>query len=244
MVPTCLIATSLLALTLLVSQVATNAPFSIQQRDGISWLTKPDGLRFFSLGVCVVNQGEGSFCPTNPGYAALQHYDNSNRWAEATLARLISWGFTTIGGWSDYAALRQCRNADVAFIPVLAVGMKCGVPWLDMWDTNIIARMHQIAREQILPLRDDPRLLGYYSDNEMGWWNAALLKLTLQQAPTSGQRQRLLQLLRATYHQSWLELSRTSSPKALEASKNSIAAACFTCGQAARGFTPTAASWA
>jgi hypothetical protein len=75
-----------------------------------------------------------------------------------------------------------------------------------MWDTNIIARMHQIARDQILPLRDDPRALGYYSDNEMGWWNATLFKLTLEQASTSGQRQRLVQLLRATYHSNWPEL--------------------------------------
>lgn len=212
MVQRLLITTSLLALTLLGSQATTNAPFSIQQRDGISWLTKPTGERFFSLGVCVVNQGE-SFCSTNPGYAALQHYANSNRWAEATLGRLKSWGFTTIGGWSDYAALRQCRDADVAFIPVLAVGMKCGVPWLDMWDTNVIARMHRIAREQILPLRDDPRLLGYYSDNEMGWWNAALLKLTLEQAPTSGQRHRLLQLLRATYDNAWPALCKDFEPE-------------------------------
>jgi hypothetical protein len=72
-----------------------------------------------------------------------------------------------------------------------------------MWDTNVIARMHQIARDQILPLRDDPRLLGYYSDNEMGWWNATLLKLTLEQSPASGQRQRLVTLLRETYHHDW-----------------------------------------
>ncbi len=37
------------------------------------------------------------------------------------------------------------------------VGSTAGAPWWDMWDTNIVARMHQIARDQILPLRDDPR---------------------------------------------------------------------------------------
>ncbi|SPE51737.1 hypothetical protein SBV1_1420017 [Verrucomicrobia bacterium] len=203
------ISASILALGLLRGGAATtNAAFCIQEREGISWLTKPNGERFFSLGVCVVNQGASpdQFTSTNPGYAAFQHYQNSNRWAEATLKRLKSWQFTTVGGWSDFAALEQCPGAAVAFIPVLAVGMTCGVPWRDMWDTNIIARMHQIARDQILPLRDDPRLLGYYSDNEMGWWNAALFKLTLEQAPTSGQRQRLMQLLRKTYHNTWSEL--------------------------------------
>jgi hypothetical protein len=215
-VRTIFITTSLLALSLLRGGAAdTTAPYSIQQRDGTSWLTKPNGERFFSLGVCCVNQGAAreKFKPTNPGYSAFQHYENSNFWAEATLKRLKSWRFTTVGGWSDFPALQQCRGADVAFIPVLAVGMTCGVPWLDMWDTNVIARMYQVARGQILPLRDDPRLLGYYSDNEMGWWNATLFKMTLEQPPTSGQRQRLIQLLRETYHNHWSELLKDFEPE-------------------------------
>jgi len=208
------ITTCLAALSLLRVLADTNAPFSLQQRDGISWLTRPDGQLFFSLGVCVVNQGVSrSFNSTNPGYAAFQYYGTSNRWAETTLQRLKSWNFTTVGGWSDYPALQQCHDSDVAFIPVLAVGMACGVPWRDMWDTNIIAQMDQIAREQILPLRNDPRLLGYYSDNEMGWWNATLFKMTLNQPPTSGQRQRLLQLLRETYHNNWSQLLKDFEPE-------------------------------
>lgn len=213
---TIIITTGLLALNLLRGPAAEeDAPYSIQQRDGISWLTKPNGERFFSLGVCCVSQGVSreKCSPTNPGYAAFQHYENSNRWAEATLQRLTSWNFTTVGGWSDYPALQECRDADVAFIPVLAIGMSCGVPWRDMWDTNIIAQMNRIARNQILPLRNDPRVLGYYSDNEMGWWNATLFKMTLEQAPTSGQRQRLMQLLRETYHNNWSELLKDFEPE-------------------------------
>jgi len=194
---------------------ATNAPFSIQRREGTSWLVKPNGERFFSLGVCVVSMGASreDFDPANPGYAAFRHYENSNRWAEATLKRLESWKFTTISGWSDYAAIKQCRDSRLAFTPVLHVGSTAGVPWWDMWDTNIIARMHQIARDQILPLRDDPRLLGYYSDNELGWWNAALFKMTLEHNPASGQRQRLIELLRETYHNDWSELLKDFEPQ-------------------------------
>ncbi len=210
-----IITTGLLTLSLLRVVADTNAPFSLQPREGISWLTRPDGGRFFSLGVCCVNQGASpeQFNPKNPGYAAFQHYANSNAWAEATWQRLNSWNFTTVGGWSDYPALQKCRDTNAAFIPVLAVGMTCGVPWRDMWDTNVIARMYQVARDQILPLRDEPRLLGYYSDNEMGWWNATLFKMTLEQAPASGQRQRLIQLLHETYHNDWSELLKDFEPE-------------------------------
>lgn len=208
-----LIATCM-ALRVPFGEAETAARFTIQQKGEASWLVKPDGERFFSMGVCVVSQGTSRdhFSPANPAYGAFQYYKDSNQWAEATLKRLRSWRFTTVGGWSDIAALKQCRDANVAFIPVLAVGMRCGVPWVDMWDTNVIARMHQIARDQILPLRDDPRLLGYYSDNEMGWWNSALFELTLKQPSTSGQRQRLMQLLRQTYHNDWSRLLNDFEP--------------------------------
>ena len=167
-------ASSLACIALLAAalhgQAANDAAFSIQEQGSTAWLVKPNRQRFFSLGVCVVNQGASrqDYNPTNPGYAAFQHYATSNLWVEVVLKRLKAWHFTTIGGWSDYAALKSQREADVAFIPVLAVGITCGVPWFDMWDTNIIARMHHVARDQILPLRDDPRVLGYYSDNEIG----------------------------------------------------------------------------
>jgi hypothetical protein len=189
-------------------------PFSIQRQDGNFWLVRPNGERFFSLGVCVVDMGasRAEFDPDNPGYSAWQHYADSNQWAEATLKRLKSWGFTTIGGWSDFQTLRQSREADVALAPVLHIGATAGAPWWDMWDPKIVARMEQIARDQILPLRDDLRVIGYYSDNEIGWWNALLFRRTLEQAPTSGQRRRLIELLQQTYRNEWSELLTDFEP--------------------------------
>ena len=130
----------------------------------------------------------------------------------ATLSRLKAWGFTTVGGWSDFQTLRACRGAAVAFAPVLHIGATAGAPWWDMWDPKIVERMDQVARENILPFRDDPRVIGYYTDNEIGWGNAILFKVTLEQAPTSGQRQRLIQLLRQNYHNDWSALMQDFEP--------------------------------
>jgi len=184
--------------------------FSIQQQGQEFWLAGPGGKCFFSLGVCCVNQGaaRSDWDAANPSYAAWRHYPNSNDWALATLDRLETWGFTTVGGWSDFATLRSLTNRNVAFAPVIHIGSTAGAPWWDMWDPKVVAAMDQVARDAILPLRDDPRVIGYYTDNEIGWWNAILFQVTLQQAPTSGQRQRLIALLKETYGGDWSALMK------------------------------------
>lgn len=188
--------------------------FSIRQQGETAWLLRPNGEPFFSLGVACVNQGVSreEFDRANPGYAAWQHYADANLWAKATLKRLQAWGFTTVGGWSDFEVLRRSADGAMAFAPVLHVGSTAGAPWWDMWDAHNLARMDAVARDQILPLRDDPRVLGYYSDNEIGWWNGILFKMTLEQASTSGQRQRLLRLLSETYQDDWAALLKDFEP--------------------------------
>ncbi len=187
---------------------ATAPPFSVGVRDGAWWLFTPGGLRFFSRGVCVVTPGlpREAYDVENPAYAAWHHYPDNRTWAEATSRRLNSWRFTTLGAWSDLASLRPAGDTNLFLTPVLHMGSTAGAPWWDMWDPEVIGRIDSTARQTILDVRDDPRLIGYYSDNELGWWNATLFKMTLEQRPGSGQRQRLLQLLRQTYDGDWQRL--------------------------------------
>ena len=166
----------------------------MEQRDGAWWLVSPRGERFFSLGVSVVDRGSSraEYDTENPSYAAWRHYADERAWADTTLARLRRWGFTTVGGWGDLGALAASKAPGVWFMPVLNVGATAGAPWLDMWDPAVVARVDDVARRQIVRLRDDPRLIGYYTDNELGWWNATLFNMTLAHKPTSGQRRRLI----------------------------------------------------
>jgi hypothetical protein len=189
--------------------------FSLRTQDGVDWLVRPSGTPFFSFGVCCVDMGvpRGQLTPTNPAYAAWEHYGDSNQWAEATLRRLKAWGVTTAGGWSDFQSLKACPGMDLAMTPVLHMGSSAGAPWWDMWDAKVTGRMEQIARDAILGLRGDSRLLGYYSDNEMGWWNAPLFKMAFEQAPTSGQRRRLIASLHEAYKDNWTALLRDFEPE-------------------------------
>jgi hypothetical protein len=179
------------------------------------WFVAPDGKRFFSLGVCMFNQGwEGKdFDPYKPAYAALRHYPTLDAWAEASLARLKSWGFTTVGGWSDYDVVRRAGRDRWWLTPVLHIGSTAGAPWFDMWDEKVVRRIEEVAQQNVGTLGGDPKVLGYYSDNELGWWNAVLWKMTLQQPSSSGQRQRLIQLVRETYRGNWNAMNRDFEPQ-------------------------------
>jgi hypothetical protein len=179
------------------------------------WFVSPQGERFFSLGVCVLDQGsdKADFNAAKPSYAAMRHYETPADWADISLGRLKSWGFTTVGGWSDYETLAQSRRSDFWITPVLHLGSKSGIPWFDMWDDKNVRRIKQVAAARVVPLRDDPRVLGYYSDNELGWWNAILWKMTLEQPPTSGQRKRLLAMVRNIYVNDWNELIQDFEPE-------------------------------
>jgi len=179
------------------------------------WLVSPKDEPFFSLGVCMFNQGldKSDYDPAKPSYAAFRHYDTPNAWADASLLRLKSWGFTTVGGWSDYDTLGRSREHDLWMTCVLNLGARSGAPWFDMWDEKVIRRIDELAEEAIAPLRGDPRLIGYFSDNELGWWNAILWKMTLEQPPSSGQRQRLIAMVRDVYGSDWDRLIKDFEPQ-------------------------------
>ncbi len=195
------------------AEIRLGPPFRVEQHEGSWWMVAPDGKRFFSRGVSVVNTGLSwlEFKPENPGYAAWQHYKRPLQWADATLERLKSWGFTTIGGWSDPATLKLSAKMDMPYTVVLHLGAS-GVPWFDMWDPAVIHDVERIAREQIEKVKKDPLLIGYYTDNELGWWNAALFKMVLEHPPTSQTRQRLIKVFREQYKNEWTSLTKDFEP--------------------------------
>lgn len=194
-------------------------PPRVLQRDGFWWLAGPDGRPFFSRGVCCVNPGlsRTDYDPQNPAYAYWRQFASLTNWASSTEARLRSWNMTTLGAWSELPIPSENRSAPGLWrTPVLHLGSSAGVPWYDLWDEKVLKRVDDLAREQILHWREHPNLLGYYSDNELGWWNAALFKATLHQPASSGQRQRLVQLLRTRYDHDWKRLLQDFEPEHTE----------------------------
>ncbi len=60
-----------------------------------------------------------------------------------------------------------------------------------------------MAKKLIAPYKGDPRRIGYFSDNEIGWWNGPLFSAYTRYAPSNHTKQRLVGLLRERYGEDW-----------------------------------------
>jgi hypothetical protein len=186
-------------------------PFSIRQEAGIFWLTRADGQQFFSFGVNGVNRGEPNDPPEIAAYRAENLHSSDSDWAVVTAGRVSAWGFTTIGGWSDWNLLSGVPGASLINTPVLHIGHSAGAPWRDLWNPNWGSVMKKQARVQMRASGDGT--MGFYPDNELGWWAGALFRETLDHPAGSGQRQRLVALLRERYQGDWGNLLADFEPE-------------------------------
>ncbi|HAM72675.1 MAG TPA: hypothetical protein DCM86_13620, partial [Verrucomicrobiales bacterium] len=213
-----LAATALAVAAILVAPrlgIGAESRARFEESDGSWWVKPPGGPPFFSLGIDVVDPGAdpGLEDPENPSYTYRHRHPTPEAWAFETQSRLRSWGFTTLGAWSDADVLTRSTGGGFWLTPVLHIGASVGAPWWDMWDVANLHRMEEVARAAIAPTRGNPRVIGYYSDNELGWWNATLWKMTFEQPASSGQRRRILGMVREGYHGNWDELCRDFEPE-------------------------------
>lgn len=187
--------------------------FHLENDHGVDWLVGANGRRLFSFGVCCIDQGAtpNTDDRKNPPYGAYRYYLSPDEWANDTLGRLANWGFNTVGAWSDNAHLLAPKRPDLLFTPILHIGSSAGAPWRDMWDPKVVETMDAVARDQIRAFQRDPRIVGYFSDNEMGWWNGAMWDWAFK-AGTASRRQ-VVNLLQKTYHGSWVALNRDFDPE-------------------------------
>ncbi len=173
--------------------------YRIARRKGVWWFVSPKGEPFFSLGVNCVNMGASDYSERNPAYCGLRFYPDGTSWAQHTLSRLREWGFNTVGGWSDVDTLRQHWKEGMPYTVVLHVGSRLGMPWNDMFHPQTACKVEEIVRELTAPYRQDPNLLGWFTDNELGWWDDSLFLHFLKQPMQNATRRELIKLLRRHY---------------------------------------------
>lgn len=192
---------------------ATGTRWKTLQKDGIHWLVTPEGKLFYSKGVNIVSGWEET-PKTRLGHAFYwgDHYPTLDAWRESARTRLQAWGFNTLGGWSDPSALHG-----IPLTVDLELGRNSRFHWYDPFDPGMDEKAFRVALELTEPYRNNPHLVGYYSDNEVGWWNTPLFQWFLAASPRNHTRQVLLKLVHEHYEGDWQRFLEDWVPQGNEA---------------------------
>jgi hypothetical protein len=178
---------------------APHTRWKTESRKGVQWLVTPCGELFFSVGVNVVDGGAKT--RENNGrifYSWVSFSPDLKSWAQEAARRMRHWGFNTAGAWSlSPTFLGMPEVID------LALGRTSLFHWVDPFDPVNLERMRQVAREQVAPFKGSPYRIGYFTDNEVGWWNGPLFTVFSAYPPENYTKQRLVTLLRDRYADNW-----------------------------------------
>ena len=179
--------------------------FRTEKIQGRWWLIDPDGCAFLHQGVASVRT-----TATAGATAALKaRFGNESQWAEHTTVLLRTNGFNGLGGWSDAEALRRVESPVVQtrlWNFMASYGRKRGGTFqqpghtgypkdcIFVFDPEFEKFCDEYA-QQLSQTKDDPWLLGHFSDNEMPLPREALKKFLSLPAEDPG-RQAALAWLR------------------------------------------------
>ena len=185
----------------------TPAGWSVVQNRGVWWLQTPDGRRFYSRGVNCVESWDSHFIKRDRSFYWADHYPSREAWRRDAEAQLRAWRFNTRGGWSDNStemALPLCVELDL--------GRMARLHWFDPFDPANDDITYRVALQLTAAYRSHPRLLGYFTDNEVGWWNAPLFLWYLKGSWQNHTKQKLWQELYAKYNGDWGKLQKDFVP--------------------------------
>ncbi|QLA16776.1 hypothetical protein [Desulfolutivibrio sulfoxidireducens] len=167
--------------------------------NGRAWLVEPGGGRFYSLGVNTVNGGQEH--PKGQGYYWKDFYGSMDAWAADVGKRLAGWGFNTRGGWSDPAP-----GVGLPLIPEIDLGRNARLHWFDPFAPDALEATIETAKRVTGKYKGNPDVMGYFTDNEVGWWNAPLFSWYLSNEWAIYTKQVLWRLLFEQYHGRWERL--------------------------------------
>ena len=175
---------------------APSSRWQVTVDQGVAWLVTPCGDRFFSLGVNVVDGGADderpsyTWAPSLPGSDSLLGGDAgaADRLGIQHARRLLGPG----PGPQTPRHLRTWGWARAA-----------GFHWIDPFHPDMGDAMKAWAAYLVGPYRGNPLRIGYFSDNEVGWWNGTLYSFYIQKPPGNHTKQRLVSLLREHYGGDW-----------------------------------------
>lgn len=178
---------------------SSTSRWSVVKEDGVYWLQTPEGSLFYSKGVNSANGGlESEKGKRKEAFFWANHFADISGWRQNALDRLINWGFNTRGGWSD-----PSPELSLPLMVELDLGRNAKLHWFDLFDPVSEGKTLEWAKKLTAKYHNDPNLVGYFTDNEVGWWNAPLFRWYLEQGWENHTKRVLWQLLNDHYEGNW-----------------------------------------
>ncbi|NRB63003.1 MAG: hypothetical protein HRU40_08285 [Saprospiraceae bacterium] len=168
---------------------------------------------------------------TNNNTQRLRHWHFARNWAKKQNKRLRSWGFNTVGNWSNQSLW---LNPEMPFVVNLSFN-RSGKNWHrfpDVFSDDFIKQVEAEAQQQCARYTDEKLLIGYFTGNEERWPNRYFIDLILndpepsatqnyvtkyfhQNGDTQKTRQTLTELLARKYFQTICDAIRKVDPNHL-----------------------------
>lgn len=174
------------------------------------WLIDPHNQPCLSMGVNHITFGPYPGDEDPNGYypyeqAAYRKYGSAEVWAKAQAKRLRQWNFNTVGSWSSPILFDQglvyTVNMAISFAAAGDVWLHGDFP--DVFSPVFEQAAIEMAKETCTPRKDDPNLLGYFTDNELDWegWRrrTSLFDYFMQRKAATPARQALVAQLKERY---------------------------------------------
>lgn len=168
--------------------------FRTEKIDNRWWIIDPEGYPFIYKGIAVFNAGRS----VNQQKAFDKKFGSKENWVKQESKLLRDNGFNGVGAWSNVDLVRNAENPLVYTVIISPMGRyhsdhikKYGgkykeASWQNyrfdlvmVFDKEFDAYV-QKAVEEVCQYKNDKYLMGYFTDNELPWFNDALDKhLTL-----------------------------------------------------------------
>ncbi|MBX7207306.1 MAG: hypothetical protein K1X78_03250 [Verrucomicrobiaceae bacterium] len=152
--------------------------FRVEKLDDRWWLIDPDGGPFVFTGVASVKP-RSDFAAKEP-FAKL--FGSTDAWRTKTLDQFRALGFRGCGGFSDHETLRAATKPmpyTVTLSLMSSFGKKLGLTHqqpghtgyeedcLPVFHPDFAAHCAQVCKDKLSAMKDDPFLVGTFSDNEL-----------------------------------------------------------------------------
>ncbi len=200
-------------------QLSATGFFRTEKYQGKWFLVDPEGRLFFSLGINSVSRSgystvkglEKLYTRQNTKEKVFLFYrDNcalkyqGDNWYDFQFTRLWSWGFNTIGNWSDDLLYQAGKAPYTLNIPLpKSIRLKCPDKQeiIDPFDPGFAAGLADSLTRNLKWSINDPWCLGYFVGNELKFGNTVnLAAATLGSPPDQPAKKAMLVYLKSKYN--------------------------------------------